>query len=267
MRGYTHGYTNTNLRGKYKVVLRGVTVAAAPRSGPVKPCQGMLAPPQKRPPVLTADSRKHLLLHTPREHIKMRLELWQKGTDDEGRLRSDEYPDPQWLVDELLREYPATKATGETEKEIKRNITTYTGFDLSELMSLLAPHQEKLNELQLDDQNEARCATDKSYNNDIAHNSHKAKDQTLCGKRIEATLGEGFLGRWIGKEKNYPEHVFARAGGRKTTEDNTRKYKKITTVHGKVQRNMAHGHARTGRWTEGVVLGMVGLADSTRGQR
>lgn len=160
---------------------------------------------------LTADSRKHLLLHTPREHIKMRLELWQKGTDDEGRLRSDEYPDPQWLVDELLREYPATKATGETEKEIKRNITTYTGFDFSELMSLLAPHQEKLNELQLDDQNEARCATDKSYNNDIAHNSHKAKDQTLCGKRIEATLREGFLGRWFGKEKNYPEHVFAKS--------------------------------------------------------
>ena len=58
MRGYTHGYTNTNLRGKYKVVSRGVTVAAAPRSRPVKACQGMLAPPQKRPPVLTADSRK-----------------------------------------------------------------------------------------------------------------------------------------------------------------------------------------------------------------
>lgn len=69
------------------------------------------------------------------------------------------------------------------------------------------------------------------------------------------------------KRRLYETENNARAGGRKTTEDNTKKYKKITTVHGTVQRNMAHGHARTGRWTERVVLGMVGLADSTRGQR
>ena len=30
-------------------------------------------------------------------------------------------------------------------------------------------------------------------------------------KRIEATLVEGFQERWLGKEKNYPEHVFAKS--------------------------------------------------------
>ena len=44
----------------------------------------------------------------------------------------------------------------------------YTGFDLSELGGKLAPHQKKLDELQLNDQNEARCAKDKSYLNDTS---------------------------------------------------------------------------------------------------
>ena len=71
----------------------------------------------------------------------------------------------------------------------------YTGFDLSELGGKLAPHQKKLDELQLNDQNEARCAEDKSYLNDKAQNSQKSKDQTASCRRIEATIGRGFLKR------------------------------------------------------------------------
>ena len=82
---------------------------------------------------LTSDGKKHLLLAAPRKHIKMRLEAWQKECDEDGHLRADEYPDPQWVVDELLAEYPATKATGETSPHLQ-NIA-YASMRRSRMLS------------------------------------------------------------------------------------------------------------------------------------
>jgi len=55
---------------------------------------------------LASDAGKQLLLATPRKHLKIQLDAWQKDCDADGHVRADKYPDPQWVVDELLAEYP-----------------------------------------------------------------------------------------------------------------------------------------------------------------